>query len=114
MQEYSIKRGFKEGLEERIKAGLKECFEIEAEGKNGHYMIEYGSFKRLEAWINEKGNMLVIDTASNSSIYDKYPEEEADKIVLDTNSRFRKYLEYVTGYSTKERKKKASEAVKKN
>ena len=113
MQEYSIKKGFKEGLEERINDGLKNCFEIEAEVQNGHYKIEFGSFKCLEAWINEKGNMLVIDTLSNSSIYDKYSEEEADKIVLDTNSRFRKYLEYVTGYNTKERKKKASAAVKK-
>lgn len=113
MQEYSIKKGFKEGLEERLKDGLKICFEKESEEKDGHYTIEYGSFKCLEAWINEKGNMLIIDTLSNSSLYDKYTEEEADKIVLDTNSRFRKYLEYVTGYNTKERKKKASAAVKK-
>jgi len=113
MQEYSIKKGFKEGLEERIEDGLKKIFETEAEKKNGHYQIEYGSFKCLEAWTNEKGNMLIIDTFSNISIYDNYSEEEADKIVLDTNSRFRKYLEYVTGYNTKERKKKASAAVKK-
>jgi len=112
MQEYSIKRGFKEGINERVKDGLLKYFDTEAEEKNSHYQIKFGSFNSLEAWINDKETMLVVDTVSNSSIYETYSEEEADKIVLDTNSRFRNYLEYVTGYNTKERKKKATAAVK--
>lgn len=112
MQEYSIKRGFKDGLEERLKDGLEKYFDKKGEESNGHYAIEFGSFSRLEAWINEKGNQLNIDTESRTDLYDAYPEDEADGIVLDTNRRFRDYLEYVTGYNTKERKKKATEAVK--
>ena len=62
--------------------------------------------------LNEKGNLLCVDTQSRSDLYDSFSEDEADKIVLDTNRKFRDYLEYVTGYNTKERKKKATEAVK--
>ena len=113
MQEYSIKRGFKEGLEERIRDGLEKYFDKTGKEDNGHYIVEFGSFSRLEAWINDKGNLLNVDTESRVDLYDAFSEEEADKIVLDTNRRFRDYLEYVTGYNTKERKKKATEAVKK-
>ncbi|MBP2132832.1 hypothetical protein J2128_000753 [Methanomicrobium sp. W14] len=113
MQEYSIKRGFKEGLNERARDGLIKYFDKEPDEKSGHFSINYGSFKYLEAWINDKGSMLCIDTESDSELYDSHPEDEADKIVLDTNSRFRNYLEYVTGYNTKERKKKTTTAVKK-
>ena len=97
MQEYSIKRGFKDGLYERLKDGLVKNFDIEPEENQGHCKISYGSFNILEAWLNDKENLLIVDTVSNVEIYDKYSEEEADKIVLDTNKRFRKYLEYVTG-----------------
>ncbi|ADN36565.1 conserved hypothetical protein [Methanolacinia petrolearia DSM 11571] len=112
MQEYSIKRGFKDGLEERMKDGLEKYFDAVGTEKDGHYEIEFGSFSCLEAWINEKGSLLCVDTHSRSDLYDSFSEDEADKIVLDTNRRFRDYLEYVTGYNTKERKKKATEAVK--
>ncbi|WOF15792.1 hypothetical protein F1737_03325 [Methanoplanus sp. FWC-SCC4] len=114
MQEYQIKRGFKTGLMQRMTDGLEKYFEEKPEEKNGHYIISFGSFKNLDASLNEKGNLLIIDTESDSEIYDKYPEDEADKIVMDTNSRYRKYLEYVTGYNTKERKKKAADKVKNN
>ena len=112
MQEYSIKRGFKEGLEERTKDGLMKYFGVEAKEADGRYIIEFGSFNSLQAWINEKGTGLRVDTESRTDLYDAYPEDEADKMVLDTNRRFRDYLEYVTGYNTKERKKKATDAVK--
>jgi hypothetical protein len=112
MQEYSIKRGFKEGLEDRLKDGLEKYFDTTGKEKDGHWMIEFGSFSCLEAWINEKGNLFCVDTESRADLYEAFPEDEADKMVLDTNKRFREYLEYVTGYNTKERKKKATEAVK--
>lgn len=112
MQEYSIKRGFKDGLADRAKDGLVKYFDTEPEVKGGHFSISFGSFTLLEAWINDKGNMFVVDTVSDAKLYVTHSEEEADKIVLDTNKRFRGYLEYVTGYNTKERKKKATDAVK--
>ena len=112
MQEYTIKRGFKEGLADRAKDGLKKYFETEPKVKDGHFSVRFGSFTLLEAWVNDKGNMLVVDTVSDAKIYETHSEEDADKIVLDTNKRVRAYLEYVTGYSTKERRKKATDAVK--
>ena len=95
-----------------MKDGLKKYFDTVAKEKDGHCSIGFGSFSRLEAWINDKGNMLCIDTESRVDLYDAFPEAEADNIVLDTNRRFRDYLEYVTGYNSKERKKKAADAVK--
>ena len=99
MQEYSIKRGFKDGLADRAKDGLVKYFDTEPEVKGGHFSISFGSFTLLEAWINDKGNMFVVDTVSDAKLYETHSEEEADKIVLDTNKRFRGYLEYVTGYN---------------
>jgi hypothetical protein len=46
------------------------------------------------------GNKSVfIDTESNMQV--------SDEVILDTNKRFRKYLDVVTGFSTKERVKRA-------
>lgn len=112
MQEYSIKRGFKDGLEERMKDGLEKFFDVKGDEGGKHFSIEFGTFSCLEVWVNEKGNLLCVDTKSRVDLYDALPEDEADKLVLETNRRFRDYLEYVTGYNTKERKKKAAEAVK--
>ena len=56
---------------------------------------------------------LVVDSESDMSIFDRFSEDEANEIVLDTNRRFRQYLEYVTGFNTKERKKNAEKAAKK-
>ncbi|MGB4196801.1 MAG: DUF5611 family protein [Methanoculleus sp.] len=35
-----------------------------------------------------------------------------DETILDTNRRFRNYLQQVTGYTAKERAKKAQQSVK--
>lgn len=98
MQEYLIKRGFKTGLEERISAALTEFFEVEPEERDGHYVISFGALKRLEVWIGPKGSTVFIDTKSDL--------DAADETILDTNRRFRKYLDAVTGYTSKERAKK--------
>jgi hypothetical protein len=48
----------------------------------------------------ESGKTLLVTTVSRTDIED-------EQVILDTNRRFRKYLDDVTGYSTKERVKKA-------
>jgi hypothetical protein len=45
------------------------------------------------------GRSVIIDTASDLNV--------TDEVILDTNRRFRKYLDAVTGFSTKERVKRA-------
>lgn len=100
MQEYQIKRGFTKEFKGRMVEGLVKFFESKPEEKDGHYLISYGALKRLEVFAGETGKTLVVDTESDMTLDD-------DTVILDTNSRFRKYLEYVTGYNAKERAKKA-------
>lgn len=111
MQEYPIKRGFTKGMEERMIEGLETYFGVRPEEKDGHYFISSGSFSRLETYVSDK--KLVVDTVSDSDLYAKMEEAEADEVVLKTNKQFRAYLEFVTGYNTKERKKKAEQEAKK-
>ncbi|MFA5394566.1 MAG: DUF5611 family protein [Methanomicrobiales archaeon] len=113
MQEYPIKRGYTKDFETRMVDGLTEFFGETAEVNEGHYLISYGSFKRFDVYTGEKGKTLVVDSESDMSIFDRFSEDEANEIVLDTNRRFRQYLEYVTGFNTKERKKNAEKAAKK-
>ncbi len=114
MQEYPIKRGYTKDFETRMVDGLTEFFGETAEENKEHYLISYGSFRRFEVYTGEKGKTLIVDSDSDMSIFDRFSEEKANEIVLDTNRRFRQYLEHVTGYTTKERKKNAEKAAKKS
>ncbi|HDS64036.1 MAG TPA: hypothetical protein ENN52_07985 [Methanofollis liminatans] len=98
MQEYQIKRGFKDGLEERMIASLSECFGTEPSETDGRYTISFGALKHLEVCLGPKGNTVLVDTESDLSA--------DDETILDTNRRFRRYLDAVTGYNSKERAKK--------
>ncbi|KQC05652.1 MAG: hypothetical protein APR53_06865 [Methanoculleus sp. SDB] len=104
MQEYPIKRGFTKGFEIRMVEGLKDCFDVAPQESGGTYTLSYGALKRLEVCLGPKGKTIVVGTESDTSVED-------DEIILDTNRRFRRYLEYVTGYNSKERAKKAKKMV---
>lgn len=78
---------------------LKECFGAEPEHVDGHYLITYGALKILDVSLGAGGKSIIIRTESDLTV--------SDEAILDTNKRFRKYLDNVTGYSTKERVKKA-------
>jgi len=55
----------------------------------------------LAVWIENK--KLIVDSESN--------KEAKDDIILDTNKRYRDFLEEATGYTAKERLKMAKKAV---
>jgi hypothetical protein len=99
MQEYPIKRGLTKDLEERIVSELRTCFGAEPEKTDKGYRIKAFALKRLDVSITPGGKSVIIDTESDINA--------ADDIILDTNKRFRKYLDVVTGFSTKERVKRA-------
>jgi hypothetical protein len=63
------------------------------------YQISYGALRLLEVTTGSGGKTLIVRTESD--------KDASDEVILDTNRRFRKYLDKVTGYSTKERVKKA-------
>ena len=103
MQEYPIKRGLTKDLEARAVAELRNCFGAEPEKTGKGYRITSGALKRLDVMIGSGSKSVIIDTESDLSA--------TDEIIIDTNKRFRKYLDAVTGFSTKERVKRAKSTV---
>ncbi len=99
MQEYPIKRGLTKDLETRVVFELKNCFGAEPEKTAKGYRIKAGALKRLDVNVGAGGKSVIIDTESDISA--------ADEVILDTNKRFRKFLDAITGFSTKERVKRA-------
>jgi len=99
MQEYPIKRGLTKDLETRIVAELKTCFSVEPEKSAKGYRIKFGALKRLDVTAGAGGKSVIIDTESDMGV--------SDEVIIDTNKRFRKYLDVITGFSTKERVKRA-------
>jgi hypothetical protein len=112
MQEYEVKRGNTSTLEERIKTGFSDIFGAKPTVKDGHYTISYGSMSRLEVWAGEKNKTVMVDTETDATIL-SMPDEQADPIILDTNKKFRSYLDLVTCFTTKERVKRAKKAAEK-
>lgn len=100
MQEYPIKRTHIKALPENIIAKLQEHFGIEPAEADGWYSISYGAIASLKVRIGSEKKSIILETVSRKDIED-------DAVILDTNRRFRKYLDDVTGYTTKERVKKS-------
>ncbi len=80
---------------------LETNFPVEVKEENGKLTITYGAFNRLSVSIENK--KLCVDSESN--------KEANDDEVLDTNKRFRTFLEKTTGYTAKDRLKMAKKAV---
>ena len=99
MQEYPIKRGLTKDLETRIVAELRTCFGVAPEKTAKGYRITSGALKRLDVTPGAGGKSVIIDTESDMNVN--------DDVIIDTNKRFRKYLDAITGFSTKERVKRA-------
>lgn len=55
----------------------------------------------MSVWVENKN--LCVDTESRSGV--------GDEVILDTNRRFRKFLEAATGLNSKERVKRAKKEV---
>jgi len=64
-------------------------------------IVSYGALARVEASILDK--KLCVDTTPNPNV----PDEE----ILETNRRFRKFLDGSTGYTAKQRVSKAKKDV---
>jgi hypothetical protein len=76
-------------------------FPAEIKDENGRLKISYGALARLVVGIN---NMrLCVETEANKGAN--------DDVIMDTNKRYRVFLEEATGYSAKERLKKAKKEV---
>ena len=98
MQEYPIKRGMTKDIDARIVAELKNCFGADPEKTAKGYRITSGALRRLDVSVGTGEKSVIIDTESDMSA--------SDEVILDTNKRFRKFLDAITGFSTKERVKR--------
>ena len=86
---------------DRIKEVLQDSFQVPVTEEDGKLIVSYGALKRVEASIVDK--KLLVDTTPNLNI----PDEE----ILETNRRFRKFLDDATGYTAKQRVSKAKKDV---
>jgi hypothetical protein len=99
MQEYQVKRGHTRDLAGEVEKAFLECFGLRPEQGGGTYAISYGALSRMEVRLGEGGKTVVVNTVSR---------KDADEAtILDTNRRFRTFLDRVTGFSSKERVKRA-------
>lgn len=97
---YSFKRGFSQDIG-RIRTVIENNFPAEIKDENGKLTIVYGAFKKLTVLIENK--KLHVDSESNKDV--------KDDVILDTNKRYRDFLEEATGYTAKERLKMAKKEV---
>jgi hypothetical protein len=101
--DYSFKRGFKPDLE-RIQKVLEEEFPVEIKKEeDGKLSLSFGALKSIHVSIN--GKKLNVTTESEMGV--------SDSVALDTNKRFRDFLEKATGYTAKQRLQMAKKEVSK-
>ena len=81
---------------------LTEIFQVDPQNNGGKLTIQYGAIKELKTWVEDK--KLFVETQSDMNV--KEPS-----VILDTNKKFRDFLEEATGYTAKERLKMAKKDV---
>ena len=100
--EYPFKKGFKPDIT-RIQKVIEEEFPDRIEEENGRLLFSYGALKKGEVWIENKHLFVLTESSPNAG----------DEMVLDTNKRFRNFLEKATGYTVHQRMKMAKKEVQK-
>ncbi len=102
LMDYPFKRGFKPNID-RIRDVLEEMFPCEIKQENGKLLFSYGAMKSVAVWIENKRLFVVTESATDVT----------DDVVLDTNKRYRDFLEGATGYTAKQRLQMAKKEVSK-
>jgi hypothetical protein len=99
MNEYDIKRGHFEKIEgDKLKLMMKDIFEM-VESKDGKLFSSYGAIESLGVW-SEGKQRLCVETKMNTDV--------DDKTATETIRKYNLFLEKATGFSAKERRKRAS------
>ncbi|MDD1655447.1 MAG: DUF5611 family protein [Methanomicrobiales archaeon] len=105
MQEFEVKRGHTKDLVATVTGAIRENFGLEPAMEGEKAVIAFGALSRLEAWPGPGGKTVVVNTVSR--------KDASEAEILDTNRRFRVFLEKITGFNAKERVKRAKKAVEK-
>ncbi len=103
MRAYELRRGHAKNLEgDKLRGIAAETFGS-ATAEGGKVVVVFGAIEKLTAWTD--GKQLFVDLVMKTGV--------PDDVATDTISRNNRFLEAATGYSAKERAKKAQEAAKK-
>ena len=103
MREYELRRGLAKDLEgDGLRKIATEAFGG-AVMEGGRVIVSFGAIQKMVAWTD--GKKLFVDTAMNTGA--------TDQLATQTIKAFNSFLERATGYTAKERSKKAQEAAKK-
>ncbi len=99
MREYKFKRGFK-ASEERLEELLKKFFgKFKKEGDE--YVVSYKAIEEMRLKIvNRK---LIVESRTNANV--------DDRTALETIKTYNRFLDELTGYTAKERKKHLMEGL---
>jgi hypothetical protein len=104
MQEFPVKKTHAGIFRNEMVTALTEIFGISPQEKEGgRFEISYGALEQLSVWACGGGKTLCVESVSRS--------DALDEMILETNRRFREYLERVTGYTARERVKMAKKKV---
>jgi len=104
MRDYELKRGAGEALEgEGLRRIAAELFG-DAGVDGSKVTVSYGALERMIAWTD--GKKLFVDITMKSGV--------SDSVATDTIKAFNAFLERATGFTAKERSKRAQDAAKKS
>jgi hypothetical protein len=102
MRSYRIKRGHFRHIEgEKLTDLVRESFG-NADRKDEKISTNFGAIEKLDVWTD--GKSLFVDTSMNTAV----DEETA----VNTRKRFYEFLEKATGFTAKQRAKKAQKEAK--
>lgn len=103
MRAYELRRGHAKNLEgDKLRAIAEGAFGS-ATSEGSKVVASFGAIEKLTAWTD--GKQLFVDMVMKTGV--------PDAAATETISRNNRFLEAATGYSAKERAKKAQEAAKK-
>ena len=103
MREYDLRRGVAKDLEgDGLRKIATEAFGG-AVTEGNRVVVSFGAIEKMVAWTD--GKKLFVDTTMKTGA--------PDQMATQTIKAFNSFLEQATGYSAKERSKKAQEAAKK-
>jgi hypothetical protein len=98
--DYPFKRGFKPDIA-RIREILEEVFQVQIKENDGKLLFRYGTLESARIWVENKRLFVITESVTSAS----------DNMVVDTNKRFRIFLEKATGYTAKQRLEMAKKEV---
>jgi hypothetical protein len=103
MQQYEVRRGHQDNIQpDKLKVHMQTVFGS-AEDRDGVLVSSFGALKEIKAWAAGK-NVLSVETVMNRDV--------SDDVAQNTIKAYNTFLEAATGYTAKERGKRAQKKAK--